>query len=322
MALNNYRQSGGGGYSMLTGTPVIYDKQQEIRQLLIDEVRSRRVLRQSDYPKTNWSLVRGPDRVTFVEKFRVMPPAVPAVPHFPAGTRYLRIIATNDFHGALEPRPDANGVRRGGAAYVAAAIDRARNECVPRCQTLLVDAGDLFQGTPASNLSYGRPVVEYYNRMGYAASALGNHEFDYTSAGLAKTLNAAAVNFGFNTPIVASNMRLNGDTALAPFVGDGKLIEATHVEQLPGGLTVGYIGLMGKNAAADIFGGMRGVKVSNGARSMIKVVFDATRTLANTELLPEAKNLICRRLTSADSYHRRESGFLRKLRKRVAQAVA
>jgi hypothetical protein len=49
---------------------------------------------------------------------------------------------------------------------------------------------------------------------------------------------------------------------------------------------------------------------------------DATRTLANTELLPEAKNLICRRLTSADSYHRRESGFLRKLRKRVAQAVA
>jgi 5'-nucleotidase len=44
---------------------------------------------------------------------------------------------------------------------------------------LLVDAGDLFQGTPASNLSYGRPVVEYYNTMGYAASALGNHEFDW-----------------------------------------------------------------------------------------------------------------------------------------------
>src|SRR6266566_7942111 len=98
---------------------------------------------------------------------------------FTSGTRFLRIIATNDFHGALEPRPDANGVRRGGAAYVAAAIDRARPECAPRCRTLLLDAGDLFQGTPASNLSYGRPVVEYYNRMGYAASALGNHEFDW-----------------------------------------------------------------------------------------------------------------------------------------------
>jgi 2',3'-cyclic-nucleotide 2'-phosphodiesterase (5'-nucleotidase family) len=91
----------------------------------------------------------------------------------------LRVIATNDFHGALEPRPDANGVRRGGAAYVADAIDRARRECAPSCETLLLDAGDLFQGTPASNLAYGRPVVEYYNRMGYAASALGNHEFDW-----------------------------------------------------------------------------------------------------------------------------------------------
>ena len=37
----------------------------------------------------------------------------------------------------------------------------------------------MFQGTPASNLSYGRPVVDYYNRMGYAAAALGNHEFDW-----------------------------------------------------------------------------------------------------------------------------------------------
>jgi len=110
----------------------------------------------------------------------VPPPSVTASrPPFPQGTRFLRIIATNDFHGALEPRPDANGVRRGGAAYVAAAIERARNECVPRCETLLLDAGDLFQGTPASNLSYGRPVVDYYNRMGYAASALGNHEFDW-----------------------------------------------------------------------------------------------------------------------------------------------
>jgi len=111
-------------------------------------------------------------------------PLVPAAvsnsrPAFPSGTRFLRIIATNDFHGALEPRPDANGATRGGAAYVAAAIDRARDECVPRCEVLLLDAGDLFQGTPASNLSFGRPVVEYYNRMGYAASALGNHEFDW-----------------------------------------------------------------------------------------------------------------------------------------------
>ncbi|HMI45378.1 MAG TPA: 5'-nucleotidase C-terminal domain-containing protein, partial [Gemmatimonadaceae bacterium] len=171
MALNNYRQTGGGGYAMLSGAPVVYDRQQEIRQLLIDELKQRGVLRQADYFTPNWRIVRG-------SQATVSPTAV-TQPTFPAGTRFLRIIATNDFHGALEPRPDANGVRRGGAAHVAAAIERARSECAPNCVTLLLDGGDLFQGTPASNLSYGRPVVDYYNRMGYAAAALGNHEFDW-----------------------------------------------------------------------------------------------------------------------------------------------
>jgi 2',3'-cyclic-nucleotide 2'-phosphodiesterase (5'-nucleotidase family) len=172
MALNNYRQTGGGGYAMLSRAPVVYDKQQEIRQLLIDEVKQRGVVRQSDYLVPNWRIVRGSGAT-------LSPGAAVPQPAFPAGTRFLRIIATNDFHGALEPRPDANGVRRGGAAYVAAAIERARAECAPTCEALLLDGGDLFQGTPASNLSYGRPVVDYYNRMGYAAAALGNHEFDW-----------------------------------------------------------------------------------------------------------------------------------------------
>jgi len=240
MALNNYRQTGGGGYAMLRGAPVVYDKQQEIRQLLIDEVKQRGVVRQSDYFTPNWRLLRGgnvpaasilpagqpPPPAPILPAGKAVPPApllpagkaVPPAPmlpagkvvpparmlpagqlEFPAGTRFLRIIATNDFHGALEPRPDANGVRRGGAAYVAAAIDHARNECAPRCETLLLDAGDLFQGTPASNLSYGRPVVDYYNRMGYAAAALGNHEFDWGTDSLRARMRQAKFGiFGAN----------------------------------------------------------------------------------------------------------------------------
>ncbi|HUQ99832.1 MAG TPA: 5'-nucleotidase C-terminal domain-containing protein [Gemmatimonadaceae bacterium] len=170
MALNNYRQTGGGGYAMLSGAPVVYDGQTEIRQLLIDEVKARGELKTADYFRQNWTLSRGNAPAA------ARPTAQSA---FPAGTRYLRIIATNDFHGALEPRPDANGVTRGGAAFVAAAIDRARNECTPSCVTLLLDGGDMMQGTPASNLAFGRPVIDYYNRMGYAAAALGNHEFDW-----------------------------------------------------------------------------------------------------------------------------------------------
>jgi 2',3'-cyclic-nucleotide 2'-phosphodiesterase (5'-nucleotidase family) len=204
MALNNYRQTGGGGYAMLSGAPVVYDKQQEIRQLLIDEVKQRNVVRQADYFTPNWRLVSGGTvaAATVAPAGRAPAPAtvLPAsLPPFPAGTRFLRIVATNDFHGALEPRPDANGVRRGGAAYVAAAIDRARHECAPRCETLLLDAGDMFQGTPASNLAYGRPVVEFYNRMGYAAAALGNHEFDWGTDSLRARMRQAKYGiFGAN----------------------------------------------------------------------------------------------------------------------------
>jgi 2',3'-cyclic-nucleotide 2'-phosphodiesterase/3'-nucleotidase len=57
MALNNYRQTGGGGFSMLAGAPVIYDRQEEIRQLLIDEVRAKGTLSPSDYFQRNWQIV-------------------------------------------------------------------------------------------------------------------------------------------------------------------------------------------------------------------------------------------------------------------------
>jgi 2',3'-cyclic-nucleotide 2'-phosphodiesterase/3'-nucleotidase len=57
MALNNYRQTGGGGYAMLRDAPVIYDRQQEIRQLLIDEVRARGTLQPTDYLHHNWRIV-------------------------------------------------------------------------------------------------------------------------------------------------------------------------------------------------------------------------------------------------------------------------
>ncbi|MFL5599419.1 MAG: 5'-nucleotidase C-terminal domain-containing protein [Gemmatimonadaceae bacterium] len=232
MALNNYRQTGGGGYAMLSGAPVVYDKQQEIRQLLIDEVRSRGVLRQADYFRKNWSLLRGMAAAepAFPAVSPLVPPSVTASrPPFPTATRFLRIIATNDFHGALEPRPDANGVRRGGAAYVAGAINRARTECAPRCETLLLDAGDLFQGTPASNLSYGRPVVDYYNRMGYAAAALGNHEFDWGTDTLRARMRQAK--FG----IFGANVRYT----------DGRDVKWIPNDTLVtrGGIKIGIIGV-------------------------------------------------------------------------------
>jgi 2',3'-cyclic-nucleotide 2'-phosphodiesterase/3'-nucleotidase len=57
MALNNYRQTGGGGYAMLRDAPVVYDRQLEIRQLLIDEVRRKGTIQPADYFHPNWRIV-------------------------------------------------------------------------------------------------------------------------------------------------------------------------------------------------------------------------------------------------------------------------
>ncbi|HEU4584539.1 MAG TPA: bifunctional UDP-sugar hydrolase/5'-nucleotidase [Gemmatimonadaceae bacterium] len=103
----------------------------------------------------------------------------------------IRIIATNDLHGALEPARTTRGKPVGGAEAMAASIERAERECSAPCVTLLVDAGDMFQGTAESNLAHGRPVVELYNALGYAAAAVGNHEFDWGLDTLRKRMSEA-----------------------------------------------------------------------------------------------------------------------------------
>jgi len=103
----------------------------------------------------------------------------------PAAPIRLTLVGTNDFHGWLMPHdtPLSGGlvVRQGGAAVFASYVARLRADNPGG--VLLLDAGDLFQGTLASNLTEGASVVDVYNQLGYAAAALGNHEFDYGAEG-------------------------------------------------------------------------------------------------------------------------------------------
>jgi 2',3'-cyclic-nucleotide 2'-phosphodiesterase (5'-nucleotidase family) len=57
LALNNYRASGSGGFSMLIGAPVVYDRGEGIRELLIEEIRRRGTLRPGDVFRHNWDIV-------------------------------------------------------------------------------------------------------------------------------------------------------------------------------------------------------------------------------------------------------------------------
>ena len=109
----------------------------------------------------------------------VTPEARPAA-H--AGPRTITIIGTNDLHGALDRMP----LLAGFVANVRAA------RAADGGGVLLLDGGDLFQGTLESNLAEGADVVRAYNALHYDASAIGNHEFDYGPVGPAVTAKSAS----------------------------------------------------------------------------------------------------------------------------------
>lgn len=192
MALNNYRQGGGGGFSMLAGAPLVYDRDLDIRQLVIDEVRRAGTLDPAAYAQRNWTLEPASARE---QAYAEQQPgraagqsgrgtagaaAAGGRAGAPSGSPTVRVIAMSDFHAALRPQFDQGNAPVGGAVALSAAIRRAQRECQPpACQHVVIDAGDLFTGSPASDWHGGRPTVDVVNRLDVAAGALGNHEFDF-----------------------------------------------------------------------------------------------------------------------------------------------
>lgn len=94
-----------------------------------------------------------------------------------AEAEHLVILHTNDVHSRLDPFP-MDGSRNqgmGGVAARAALIEQIRKE---NAHVLLLDAGDIFQGTPYFNLYKGEPEMKAMQAMGYDACTMGNHDFD------------------------------------------------------------------------------------------------------------------------------------------------
>ena len=99
----------------------------------------------------------------------------------------LSVIATTDLHGGVLPRGN-----RGGLAAFGGYLRNVRAaRFADRGGVLLVDSGDMFQGTLESGLNEGAAVVRAYNSLGYSAAAIGNHEFDYGPVGPDETVQHA-----------------------------------------------------------------------------------------------------------------------------------
>lgn len=86
----------------------------------------------------------------------------------------IQILSINDFHGAVTDESETG--KNMGMAKVINAVKTYKEQ---NPNTLVVSAGDNYQGTAMSNLTYGAPVSEMFKEMGLLTSAVGNHEFDW-----------------------------------------------------------------------------------------------------------------------------------------------
>ncbi len=106
--------------------------------------------------------------------------------------KQLTVLHTNDMHSHIHPFESGRNKGVGGMAQRATIIKQIRNE---GNQVLLLDAGDIFQGTPYFNTYGGELEFKLMSEMGYDASTIGNHDFDNGLDGLINQLPHAKFPF-------------------------------------------------------------------------------------------------------------------------------
>ena len=143
-------------------------------------------------------------------------------------TRSIVIVHSNDMHSHIDPfakdHPKYPGL--GGMAERAALIDSLRAE---HGEILLLDAGDIFQGTPYFNYFDGKLELELMSMMGYDAATMGNHDFDIGLEGFAEAQMKA------DFPYICSNY-LFDDTILEGLTIGHKIFKRN-------GIKIGVFGL-------------------------------------------------------------------------------
>lgn len=112
-------------------------------------------------------------------------PTANTAPPADRGIAHIVVAGTTDLHGWVsghdESLPSGESLRSGGLDVLGGYIANLRAAYPGK--VLLVDSGDMFQGTLESNLFEGESVVRAYNDLGYVAAAVGNHEFDFGPVG-------------------------------------------------------------------------------------------------------------------------------------------
>lgn len=183
----------------------------------------------------------------------------------------LSLIGTNDVHGAL-----LQGEGQGGLVTLSSYVNSIRTaRSRDGGAVLLIDAGDMWQGTLESNISEGASVVAAFNALDYTAAAIGNHEFDFGPVGPAPipesptddprgALKQRATEASF--PFLAANLidDATGQPVAWENVHSSIIVDVDTVK-------VGIIGVMSRNAlAATIASNTSGLSVAPLAETIVR----------------------------------------------------
>ncbi len=165
--------------------------------------------------------------------------SIPLVALQNKNTNHLCILHTNDTHSRIDPYPanDPNYPNMGGYARRYSLISSVRQSIE---HVLLLDSGDIFQGTPYFNMYGGEPELKLMTQMQYDASTIGNHEFDNGLEHLSKIIKYA------DFPFVSSNY----DFSATPMKGKTntyKVLQKGNIKVGLYGLGIELQGLVGNN---------------------------------------------------------------------------
>lgn len=148
----------------------------------------------------------------------------------------LTIYTLNDFHGAIEEEGSMAGIYKIGDFLI---NEKRTNPDT----TLIISAGDMFQGTAVSSMTRGKALVDAMNIIGFDAMTLGNHEFDWGIDEVLKYRDGSLENGEADFPLIAANI-VNKNTR--------ELITDPYAIVEKSGYKIGIIGIIGSDQAKDI----------------------------------------------------------------------